>query len=59
MRSFVLSLLVLSFLAQPLAAQSEISPDFSPITDAFDHERREVMIPMRDGVNLHTFIVIH
>ena len=58
MRSIVLSLLVLSFLAQPLAAQSEISPDFSPVTDAFDHERREVMIPMRDGVKLHTVIVI-
>jgi len=40
------------------AAQSEIPPTFSPVTAAFDHERREVMIPMRDGVKLHTVIVI-
>jgi hypothetical protein len=53
----LLSLLFVS-LAQPLAAQSEISPKFSPVTDAFDHERREVMVPMRDGVKLHTVIVI-
>src|SRR5688572_21030681 len=45
-------------LAQPLSAQSEISPDFSPVTEAFDHDRREVMIPMRDGVKLHTVIVV-
>jgi putative CocE/NonD family hydrolase len=57
-RSFVLlSLLLVSLLAQPLAAQSEIPKEFSPVTDAFDHERREVMIPMRDGVKLHTVIV--
>ena len=40
------------------AAQTEIPKSFSPVTDAFDHERREVMIPMRDGVKLHTVIVI-
>jgi len=50
----LLSLLVASI----AAAQSEIPPSFSPVTDAFDHERREVMIPMRDGVKLHTIIVI-
>jgi uncharacterized protein len=52
----LLSLLLLATL--PLAAQSEIPPNFSPVTEAFDHERREVMIPMRDGVKLHTVIVI-
>ncbi len=52
-RSVLLSLVI----ALPLAAQSEIPKDFSPVTDAFDHERREVMIPMRDGVKLHTVIV--
>ncbi|MGZ5473691.1 MAG: CocE/NonD family hydrolase, partial [Thermoanaerobaculia bacterium] len=51
-------LLVVSVLAQPLAAQSEIPKDFSPVTEAFDHERREVKIPMRDGVKLNTIIVI-
>ena len=55
-RSLLLSL-VLAFVALPLAAQSEIPKDFSPVTEAFDHERREVMIPMRDGVKLHTVIV--
>ncbi|HEV7763372.1 MAG TPA: CocE/NonD family hydrolase [Thermoanaerobaculia bacterium] len=52
----LLSLLLLATL--PLAAQSEIPADFSPVTEAFDHERREVMIPMRDGVKLHTVIII-
>jgi uncharacterized protein len=42
----------------PLLAQSEIPAKFSPVTPAFDFERREVMIPMRDGVKLHTVIVI-
>ena len=41
-----------------LAAQTEIPKKFSPVTEAFDHERREVMIKMRDGVKLHTVIVI-
>lgn len=50
---------VLSLLfASVIAAQSEIPAKFSPVTEAFDHERREVMIPMRDGVKLHTVIVI-
>ena len=49
--------LVLAFPA-PAFAQSEIPKTFSPVTDAFDHERRVVEIPMRDGVKLHTVIVI-
>ena len=48
---------MLMLLALPMAAQSEIPPKFSPVTDAFDHERTEVMIPMRDGVKLHAVIV--
>jgi putative CocE/NonD family hydrolase len=58
LRVVLLSLLIASVRLQPLAAQSEIPPDFSPVTEAFDHERREVMIPMRDGVKLHTVILI-
>jgi putative CocE/NonD family hydrolase len=54
---WLILLSLLTAFAQPLAAQSEIPPDFSPVTEAFDHERREVMIPMRDGVKLHTVIV--
>ena len=49
--------LVLAFPAAAFA-QSEIPKSFSPATDAFDHERRVVEIPMRDGVKLHTVIII-
>ena len=54
----VLITILLSTLAAPLAAQDEVVPNFSPVTAAFDHERREVMIPMRDGVRLHTVIIV-
>src|SRR5260370_10161563 len=37
---------------------SEIPAKFKPVTDSFDHTRRKVMIPMRDGVKLHTVILI-
>ena len=43
----------------PAAAQdSDIPPKFEPATSSFDYDRREVMIPMRDGVKLQTFIVV-
>jgi predicted acyl esterase len=29
-----------------------------PVTSSFDYARREVMIPMRDGVKLHTVILV-
>ena len=52
-------LLLASLVSAPLSAQpDEVVPDFSPVTAAFDHERREVMVPMRDGVRLHTVIVV-
>ena len=37
---------------------SETPDKFEPITDSFDYVRREVMIPMRDGVKLHTVILV-
>jgi putative CocE/NonD family hydrolase len=37
---------------------SEIPAEFQPTNAGFDHERRTVMIPMRDGVKLHTVILI-
>src|SRR6516162_6956581 len=37
---------------------SEIPAKFKPVTDSFDYTRRKVMIPMRDGVKLHTVILI-
>jgi uncharacterized protein len=40
------------------ALPSEMPTQFTPVTDRFDHIRREVMIPMRDGVKLHTVILV-
>jgi putative CocE/NonD family hydrolase len=37
---------------------SETPAKFTPVTDAFDYTRREAMIPMRDGVKLHTVILV-
>src|SRR5215467_2813265 len=37
---------------------SETPDDLKPATASFDHERREVMIPMRDGVKLHTVVLV-
>jgi putative CocE/NonD family hydrolase len=37
---------------------SDIPAAFAPKTDSFDYIRREEMIPMRDGVKLHTVIII-
>ncbi len=55
------------FFAKPLGAQtapqypalpSETPATFVPKTDSFDYTKRIVMIPMRDGVRLHTVILI-
>ncbi len=40
------------------ALPSEIPEKFEPVTSSFDYVRREVMIPMRDGVRLHTVILV-
>jgi putative CocE/NonD family hydrolase len=52
-------------LLQPTAAQqqypalpSETPAKFDPVTDSFDYVKRDVMIPMRDGVKLHTVILV-
>src|SRR5438477_9504363 len=49
--------------AQPTPAQypnypSETPEKFQPKTDSFDYIRRVEMVPMRDGVKLHTVILI-
>src|SRR5246127_2742060 len=63
---------LLSFLAGTLFAASSTAqtvpssaslPSETPekveaVTDSFDYVKRDVMIPMRDGVRLHTVIVI-
>jgi putative CocE/NonD family hydrolase len=54
----------LSLSARPLVAEPTppLAPDiptkFTPPTQAADYERREVMIAMRDGVKLHTVILV-
>jgi len=40
------------------ALPSETPSKFAPVTDSFDYIRRDVMIPMRDGVKLHTVILV-
>ena len=58
--------LLVVFCLYPLAAQnpkpptlpSETPVKFEPTYDGFDHVRREVKIPMRDGVKLHTVILV-
>jgi uncharacterized protein len=37
---------------------NETPAQFTPVTDSFDYTRRDVMIPMRDGVKLHTVILV-
>jgi hypothetical protein len=44
--------------ATPGTLQSETPIKFEPTNDGFDHIRRVVMIPMRDGVKLHTVILV-
>lgn len=40
------------------SAASDIPKTFTPPTAEFDYTKREVMIPMRDGIKLHTVIVV-
>src|SRR5216684_87061 len=63
-------LLLALVLTKPTAAQttpppatypnypSETPAKLVPATDSFDYIRRDVMIPMRDAVKLHTVILI-
>ncbi|HKR30498.1 MAG TPA: CocE/NonD family hydrolase [Terriglobales bacterium] len=57
---------LLGFSLLPLRAQTAQYPDLpsetpaelKPATETWDYTRREVMIPMRDGVKLHTVILV-
>src|SRR6266567_9627895 len=40
------------------AYPSETPSKIEPATESFDYARREVMIPMRDGVKLHAVILV-
>jgi uncharacterized protein len=44
--------------AQSTDLPSETPATFTPVTSSFDYVKRDVMIPMRDGVKLHTVIVL-
>lgn len=63
MRRYSLVFACLALLASPIAAQQEVFPpsdipaNFSAPIEARDYVKREVMIPMRDGVKLYTVIV--
>jgi len=37
---------------------SETPAELKPATGPFDHVRRDVMVPMRDGVKLHTVVLV-
>jgi len=44
--------------AQKPTLPSETPAKFTPARSTFDHDRREVMIAMRDGIKLHTVILV-
>jgi len=43
---------------QPASLPAETPEKFHPVNGSFDYIKRDVMIPMRDGVKLHTVIMI-
>jgi uncharacterized protein len=57
---FVLVVILTATLARAVTPpmQPDIPHSFDPPTAEWDYLKREVMIPMRDGVRLHTVIVI-
>src|SRR5579864_645550 len=60
---FLMAMFSVFLLAQDAPSQypnypSETPPKFQPKTDSFDYVRRVEMIPMRDGVRLHTVILV-
>src|SRR5947208_8237479 len=70
-RLIVLTSVVAVLLVEPAAARtsgqqspkypalpSETPARLQPATEGFDYARRDVMIPMRDGVKLHTVILV-
>jgi putative CocE/NonD family hydrolase len=66
-RSIVIVIVLLLMAASPTRSQqppkyptlpSETPARFQPATDSFNYVKRDVMIPMRDGVKLHTVIIV-
>ena len=54
----LLVLTVVLFVCHTTMAQSEIPTKFEPTNEGFNYVRRTVKIPMRDGVKLHTVILV-
>ncbi len=50
------ALIALQTSAQTLPSESP--QEFKPTNYGLEYERRDVMIPMRDGVKLHTVIIV-
>jgi putative CocE/NonD family hydrolase len=61
-RPFACAVLILVMagmsVAQTPDLPSETPQTFTPTNEGFEYTRREVMIPMRDGVKLHTVILV-
>jgi putative CocE/NonD family hydrolase len=55
---YALSFSPSAFAQSATTLPSESPAQVKPATDTFDYTRREVMIPMRDGVKLHTVMLI-
>ena len=54
----IFGILPSSVAQQAASLPSETPAVLAPATDSFDYVKRDVMIPMRDGVKLHTVIVV-
>ncbi|HVF16803.1 MAG TPA: CocE/NonD family hydrolase, partial [Steroidobacteraceae bacterium] len=56
----LLSMIAASALAiEPVTSLPSETPEkFTPNIETFDFEKREIMVPMRDGVKLKTFILV-
>src|ERR1044071_6012443 len=54
--AFILSSVFFKTYAQTLPSESP--QELKPTNYGFEYERRDVMIPMRDGVKLHTVIIV-
>jgi putative CocE/NonD family hydrolase len=56
--TFLCTLLPLASAQTPATLPSESPATFKSTDKGFDYQRREVMIPMRDGVKLHTVLLV-
>lgn len=55
---FLVALTETAIWAQQTGFPSDTPASFKPTNDGFAYERRTAMIPMRDGVKLHTVILV-